>query len=283
MKPSLYVSLLQADLFWENPTQNREKFDALIEKIVSETTETDIIVLPEMFTTGFTMNIDLAEKNETLKWMQQQAKKYDVAITGSSIVRIDKEIHLKKKVEIETKFYNRLFFVEPNGHYHYYNKRHLFRMAGEHEVFTEGNFSLILEYKGWKICPQICYDLRFPVFSRNELMVDKDGIATSGYDILMYVANFPAARALAWNTLLPARAIENSCYAVGVNRIGKDGKGIEYQGDSAIYNPKGEKLEYKKEIFENSEILSYSVSATDLQEYRKKFQVYLDDDNFELI
>lgn len=277
MKPLLYISLLQSDLFWENPTQNKNHFEKLFTSFFENDTNQriDIVVLPEMFTTGFTMNTDLAEKLEespTLDWLKKQAKKHDIAIIGSIIV------------EQATRFYNKLFFVEPNGNFQYYDKRHLFRMAGEHEVFAAGDKDglYLFQYKGWKICPQICYDLRFPVFSRNDLRIDDDGMATSGYDILIYVANFPAARALAWNTLLPARAIENSAYCVGVNRIGTDGKQIEYVGDSAIYNPKGEKLEFLKEQFEKTEILSYSISATDLQEYRKKFAVYLDDDDFEL-
>jgi len=279
MKPLLYISLMQCDLFWENPTENKNHFEKVFsnflkdEKKSKKNKETDIVVLPEMFTTGFTMNVDLAENfanSNTLNWLKEQAKKYDVAITGSIIIEEDK------------KFYNRLFFVEPNGNFRTYDKRHLFRMAGEHEVFSAGKELPIFEYKGWKICPQICYDLRFPVFSRNDLMIDENGIATSGYDILLYVANFPTARALAWNTLLPARAIENSCYCVGVNRIGKDGKGIEYQGDSAIYNPKGEKLDAISQKIEKTEILYYAVSAIDLQDYRKKFAVYLDDDKFEL-
>lgn len=275
MKPLLYISLIQCDLFWENPTENKNHFEKVFSNFFNEekNQKTDIIVLPEMFTTGFTMNIDLAENfanSNTLNWLKEQAKKYDVAITGSIIIEDDK------------KFYNRLFFVEPNGNFQTYNKKHLFRMAGEHEVFSAGKELPIFEYEGWKICPQICYDLRFPVFSRNDLMIDSNGIATSGYDILLYVANFPAARALAWNSLLPARAIENSCYCVGVNRTGKDGKGIEYNGDSAIYNPKGEKLDAISQKIEKTEILSYSVSATDLRDYRKKFAVYLDDDKFEL-
>lgn len=273
MKPLLYISLIESNLFWENPMQNKNHFEKIFDSLFIENKKTDIVVLPEMFTTGFTMNTDLAEKIEdssTLKWLKESAKKYNIAITGSVIIEENK------------KFYNRLFFVEPNGNYNYYDKKHLFRMAGEHKVFSAGEKVIIFEYKGWKICPQICYDLRFPVFSRNDLMIDKDGIATSGYDILLYVANFPAARALAWNTLLPARAIENSSYCIGVNRIGKDGKGIEYNGDSAIYNPKGEKLNSIDKQFENTEILSYSLSATDLQEYRKKFAVYLDNDKFEL-
>ncbi|WP_375563124.1 amidohydrolase [Bernardetia sp. OM2101] len=273
MKPSLYISLIESDLFWENPMQNKNHFEKVIASLFQNNKKTDLIVLPEMFTTGFTMNTDLAENfggNSTLIWLEEQAKKYDTAITGSIII------------EDNNTFYNRLFFVESSGTFQTYDKKHLFRMAGEHEVFSAGKELPIFEYKSWKICPQICYDLRFPVFSRNDLMVDKDGIATSGYDILLYVANFPAARALAWNTLLPARAIENSCYCVGVNRIGKDGKGIEYNGDSAIYNPKGEKLNSIDKQFENTEILSYSLSATDLQDYRKKFAVYLDDDKFEL-
>lgn len=286
MKPSLHISLIESDLFWENPLQNKNHFEKVFDSLFKKNKEIDILVLPEMFTTGFTMNTDLAETSghdSTLNWLKEQAKKYDVAITGSIIIKQETQILTQKKPKTKVKFYNRLFFVEPDGNYNYYDKKHLFRMAGEHEVFTEGNSLYIFEYKGWKICPQICYDLRFPVFSRNDLMIDKAGIATSGYDILLYVANFPAARSLAWNTLLPARAIENSCYCVGVNRIGKDGKGIEYNGDSAIYNPKGERLEYINEQFEKTKTLYYKVSAMDLQNYRKKFAVYLDADDFKLI
>lgn len=278
MKPLLYISLIQCHLFWENPVQNKTHFENLFFSLSKNTNKkTDILVLPEMFTTGFTMNTDLAEKAQqstTLNWLQEQAKKYDIAITGSVII--------EEEQENKNKFYNRLFFVEPNGEFQTYDKRHLFRMAGEHEVFSAGQKLPIFEYKGWKICPQICYDLRFPVFSRNNLMIDENGMATSGYDILLYVANFPAARALAWNSLLPARAIENSCYCVGVNRIGKDGKEIDYNGDSALYTPKGEKINSINKEFESSKILSYSLSATDLQDYRKKFAVYLDNDKFEL-
>jgi predicted amidohydrolase len=288
MKSLLHISLIESDLFWENPTQNKNHFEkvfaAFFENEANQ--KTDVVVLPEMFTTGFTMNTDLAEafgQGSTLNWMKEQAKKYDIAITGSIIIKEEINILTQKKPKTEVKFYNRLFFLEPDGNYNYYDKKHLFRMAGEHEVFTEGNSLCLFEYEGWKICPQICYDLRFPVFSRNNLNIDSTGKATDGYDILIYVANFPAARALAWNTLLPARAIENSCYCVGVNRIGKDGKGIDYQGDSAIYNPKGEKMISITENFEGTQILSYEISATDLQEYRKKFAVYLDADDFKLI
>lgn len=275
MKSSLHISLIESDLFWENPAQNKNHFEKVFTLFFEneENQKTDIIVLPEMFTTGFTMNISLAEnikQSNTLNWLKENATKYDIALTGSMIIEDNK------------KFYNRLFFVEPNGNFQTYDKKHLFRMAGEHEVFSAGKELPIFEYKGWKICPQICYDLRFPVFSRNDLRIDKNGMAISGYDILIYVANFPAARALAWNSLLPARAIENSCYCIGVNRIGKDGKEIEYQGDSAIYNPKGEKLDTITKQFERTEILSYNISATDLQDYRKKFAVYLDNDKFEL-
>ena len=281
MQPLLYVSLIECNLFWENPVQNKNKFEKAFSLYFDskENRKTDILVLPEMFTTGFTMNTELAEKFEdstTLNWLKEQARKYEVAITGSIII------------EQALRFYNKLFFVEPNGSFQTYDKKHLFRMAGEHEVFASGSSLTIFEYKGWRMCPQICYDLRFPVFSRNDLMINEKGIAISGYDILIYVANFPAARALAWNTLLPARAIENSCYCVGVNRIGKDGKGIEYSGDSAIYTPKGEKLiainnaTKEVEAIEGTKIVTYALSATELQDYRKKFAVYLDNDKFEL-
>ncbi len=277
MNPLLYISLFESDLFWENPIQNKNHFEKLFSYFFKKNQQTDILVLPEMFTTGFTMNIDLAEEFEnssTLNWLKENAQKYNSAIIGSIII--------KESQNKEKRFYNRLFFVEPNGNFQTYNKKHLFRMAGEHNVFSAGKDLPIFEYKGWKICPQICYDLRFPVFSRNNLNIDKNGMSISGYDILLYVANFPAARALAWDSLLPARAIENSCYSVGVNRIGKDGKQIEYDGNSAIYNPKGEKLNSSNIIIENTKILSYSISAINLQEYRKKFAVHLDNDAFKL-
>lgn len=218
-------------MLWENPVANRELFSEKI-NLISEST--DIIVLPEMFTTGFTMNatpLAEQEQGETLQWMQQIARNKNAAITGSVIIKEDDN------------YYNRLFFVFPEGTYNKYDKRHTFTLAKEHETYTAGTEKLLINYKGWKICPLICYDLRFPVWARN----------TEDYDILLYVANWPNKRVSAWDALLKARAIENMAFCIGVNRIGLDGNGFEYSGHSAIYNVLGEQLttqDYEKEIIE---------------------------------
>lgn len=206
------VAVIQSPLVWEDPQLNRNYFEAKINTIVSEV---DLIVLPEMFTTGFTMQAEaVAEtmQGQTMLWLQSLAKARKCAITGSLIVTED------------GKFYNRMVFVFPTGEVQQYDKRHLFTLAGENVVFTAGTEKIIIEYKGWKICPLICYDLRFPVFSRN----------TENYDLLIYVANWPKTRINAWDTLLKARAIENMSYTIGVNRLGVDGTNLEYVGHSQI-------------------------------------------------
>jgi omega-amidase len=228
---TLKITIIQSHLLWENPVANRELFSEKI-NLISEST--DIIVLPEMFTTGFTMNatpLAEQEQGETLQWMQQIARNKNAAITGSVIIKEDDN------------YYNRLFFVFPEGTYNKYDKRHTFTLAKEHETYTAGTEKLLINYKGWKICPLICYDLRFPVWARN----------TEDYDILLYVANWPNKRVSAWDALLKARAIENMAFCIGVNRIGLDGNGFEYSGHSAIYNVLGEQLttqDYEKEIIE---------------------------------
>ena len=194
------VAIIQTALIWENPNANRIQFE---EKIRGIEQNVDLIVLPEMFSTGFTMNPETVAETmngETISWMQTLAKHKNSAITGSLVI-----------VE-NGKYYNRLVFVLPSGEIKHYDKRHLFSLAGEEKVYTKGKTKLIIEYKGFKICPLICYDLRFPVFSRN----------VEDYDVLLYVANWPKPRINAWNALLKARAIENMCYVVGVNRIGED-------------------------------------------------------------
>lgn len=231
MSNTLKITIIQSHLLWENPVANRELFSEKI-NLISEST--DIIVLPEMFTTGFTMNatpLAEQEQGETLQWMQQIARNKNAAITGSVIIKEDNN------------YYNRLFFVFPEGTYNKYDKRHTFTLAKEHETYTAGTEKLLINYKGWKICPLICYDLRFPVWARN----------TEDYDILLYVANWPNKRVSAWDALLKARAIENMTFCVGVNRIGLDGNGFEYSGHSAIYNVLGEQLttqDYEKEFIE---------------------------------
>lgn len=217
---SLHITLIQTAIFWENPEENRS---VLSKKIKAITTATDLIILPEMFTTGFTMTPDNIEKNEglkTLSWMQNIAKKKQSAITGSIPYFEDDN------------FYNRLFFVFPNGTYQTYDKKHTFTLAGEDKVYKAGDKKLIVNYKGFKICPLVCYDLRFPVWARN----------TQDYDILLYVANWPKQRIAAWDTLLKARAIENMSYCIGVNRVGTDNFNYEYTGHSAVYDTLGKEL-----------------------------------------
>lgn len=258
MLNNLTITIIQTHLFWEDAEANLNHFDSKINLI---TEQPDIIVLPEMFTTGFSMTPEtMAEEHggKGLQWMQQKAKEKQLAIVGSISVKEN------------GRFYNRLYWVMPNGSYQFYNKRHLFRMGNEHEHYTAGNQKCIVEYKGWKICPLVCYDLRFPVWSRNT--------KSATYDVLLYVANWPAVRAFAWSQLLVARAIENQCYVVGVNRIGDDANGIAHSGNSVILNPKGESVSNIKQNQECTETVS--VSYTELQNFRKNFPVLLDADEF---
>ncbi|MGB0788609.1 MAG: nitrilase family protein, partial [Marinirhabdus sp.] len=208
---TLRTTLIQTHLHWEDPTANRAHFESLIKQMDKKT---DLIVLPEMFTTGFTMNakgMAEATNGPTLLWLQAIAKKHRCAITGSIIVK-DNGL-----------YYNRLYFVRPDGSYGQYDKKHTFTLAGEHKTYTAGRVKTTINYKGWKICPLICYDLRFPVWARN----------TEGYHLLLYVANWPKKRIHAWDVLLKARAIENMSYCIGVNRTGIDDNGHEYPGHSA--------------------------------------------------
>lgn len=257
---ALNLTTIQTHLYWEDIDKNLAHFN---EKLNAVTESTDIIVLPEMFTTGFTMNPKvMAEEHggKTLQWMLQKSKEKNCVITGSISVKDGSQFH------------NRLYWVMPDGNYKYYDKRHLFQMGNEHKHYTAGTQKLIIEYKGWKICPLICYDLRFPVWSRNR----KENI----YDVLLYVANWPEVRSYPWKQLLIARAIENQSYVVGVNRIGNDGNNIAHSGDSAIINPRGEtmnKLNANQDIIE-----TVNLSATYLQEFRKLFPVMMDGDEFTL-
>jgi omega-amidase len=252
----LEITLVQFDIEWQNPDANKK---AISDKVNSIETTPDLIVLPEMFTTGFTMEVNTnAEQPEgkTLDWMRTMAITSKAVITGSIIVKED------------DKFYNRLFWVNPNGDYTYYNKRHLFRMANEHHFFSDGNMSPIFELKEWKIKPLICYDLRFPVWSRNTNL---------DYDLVLYVANWPQARISAWDTLLKARAIENLSYSLGVNRVGIDGTGKEYNGHSAVYDFKGDLV---SSLSEKEELIPIKLSKTSIDAYRKSFPANLDADIF---
>lgn len=204
------IALIQSSLTWENPKANRNYFE---EKINALTEKVDLIVLPEMFTTGFTMKPEVVFETmggKTIQWLQSLSKANNSAITGSLVIKENNN------------YYNRLVFVFPSGEIQFYDKRHLFSLAGENKVYTSGKEKLIVEYQGWKICPFICYDLRFPVFARN----------AEDYDVLVYVANWPKPRINAWDVLLKARSVENMCYTIGVNRIGFDNNNFEYNGHS---------------------------------------------------
>lgn len=255
-KEKLHIALIQFDIQWQNPIKNRAILD---EKIVG-ISPVDLIVLPEMFTTGFISNPKaLAEEmnGSTVQWMQQIAKKKQCAITGSIVI---KEANC---------FYNRLLFVYPDGELSYYDKRHLFSFAKEDEQFTAGVKPLIVEYKSWRICPFICYDLRFPVWSRN----------TQGYDMLLYIANWPKPRLKAWNTLLEARAIENLSFVIGVNRVGVDGVGLNYLGSSRIIGPLGDLLAVDNAT-SKEQLIEFVLDKNKLKETRIQFPFLDDKDSF---
>ncbi len=255
--PNLNVTLVQAELSWEQPELNRERFS---QRLTHLSQPTDLVILPEMFTTGFSMAPErTAEPAEgpSLQWMQTQARRLNAVITGSLAVR-DKEGH-----------FNRLYWVRPDGSFEHYDKRHLFTLAGEQYHYQAGTERLVVELKGWRVMPLICYDLRFPVWSRNDL----------AYDLLLYVANFPARRRLAWNTLLPARAVENQAYIIGVNRVGADGKQVDHAGDSSLYDFEGNLL-FQATNVEN--INTIALSYKKLEEFRSRFRFLDDRDTFEL-
>lgn len=260
----LKITLIQSDLHWEDTEANLAMFE---EKVWQIGNTTDVIVLPEMFTTGFTMAAPkLAEhmNMRTFKWMKQMADQTGALILGSYMVKV------------HDRHFNRLLWMEPGGHFKTYDKRHLFRMSNEHKIFAPGESLLIASWKGWKICPLVCYDLRFPVWSRNKWDLQTRKLS---YDVLIYVANWPTARIDAWNTLLKARAIENLSYVVGVNRIGQDGNGIEYNGNSSIISPKGEII-YTNEGTESMRTIE--LSSNSLEAFRDRFPAYQDADEFDL-
>jgi predicted amidohydrolase len=251
------IALLQTALSWENPTENRKNLE---EKIHSIPEAIDLIVLPEMFTTGFTMlpqNCAETMQGATISWLKSLAKEKNSAIIGSLII------------DENGNYYNRLIFVFPNGEIQHYDKRHLFTLAGEDKIYKAGTKKLIVEYKNFKICPLICYDLRFPVFSRN----------VEDYDVLIYVANWPKPRINAWDILLKARAVENMSYVIGVNRIGLDNNNHEYVGHSQAIDFLGHPL---FEPSENDGIFIVSINKDALLETRKKLNFLNDKDSFNL-
>ena len=254
----LRLALVQTPLYWENPVANLAMLE---EKLAALAQPVDLVVLPEMFTSGFTMNPAVVAEPMNLsthRWLRQMATQTGAVVTGSYVVKENGQ------------FFNRLLWVEPDGTTDYYDKRHLFRMGGEHQHYAAGNRKIVKTLKEWRICPQICYDLRFPVWSRN---VNLD------YDLLLYVANWPAVRRSIWETLLRARAIENQCYVAGVNRVGADGNGLAHAGDSIVVDFTGNVL---ATAAEREEILIHNLQKKPLTDYRERFPAYLDADAFSL-
>ncbi|OCB76309.1 amidohydrolase [Flavobacterium piscis] len=251
------IALIQSDLYWEDVFKNRKSFESKINQIDSSV---NLVVLPEMFSTGFTMNApEVAEtmQGETVLWLQSLAKQKNFAITGSLII-----------LENE-KYYNRMLFVFPSGKIEYYDKRHLFSLAGEDQFYTSGKEKVIVEYLDWKICLQVCYDLRFPVFARN----------VENYDLLLYVANWPKVRTNAWDTLLKARAIENLSYVAGVNRVGLDANNYEHVGHSQVIDFLGN---FILEPQETESVFIVELDKKAMIETRKKLDFLNDKDIFEI-
>jgi len=264
---NLRISLLQTALHWEHKSAN---LDMLQKKIEGIPDKSELIILPEMFSTGFTMNKEpLAETldGDTVSWLRKTSAKKGAILTGSMIAKDD--------YEGETRFYNRLIWMLPNGESAYYDKRHLFAYGTEDQHFSAGKKRLITSVNGWKINLQICYDLRFPVWLRQS--VAKEPLKTPEYDLLVVVANWPLARSLAWRTLLQARAIENQCYVIGVNRTGRDGNGLEYGGESMVLGPMGEHI---KILGAEEEVFSHTLDREKLEEVRIKLPFWRDADNF---
>lgn len=252
------IALIQTSLAWENPIENRSH---LAQKITSFMEDVDLIVLPELFSSGFTMNPKAVAETmdgETVLWVQHLAKAKNAAITGSLVI------------EENGKYYNRLLFVYPDGEIKIYDKRHLFTLAGEDKCYSAGEEKLILEYKGFKICPLVCYDLRFPVFARN----------IENYDLLLYVANWPKLRINAWDILLKARAVENMCYTIGVNRIGTDANNHEYSGHSQLVDFL---RNYLIEPQETDGVFIVEIDKEKLLETRSKLAFLNDRDTFNII
>jgi predicted amidohydrolase len=258
MKSKLHITALQIPLFWEAPLENRAHIELQLQKIQSPT---DLILLPEMFTSAFTMNPEVVAEpmdGHSMRWLQEWSIKLEAAIGGSLVIQEGPY------------YYNRFVFVTPFKKIMYYDKRHTFTLAGEHQVYQSGANDGLFEYEGWKICLRICYDLRFPVWSRN----------TQDYDLLLFVANWPKPRIHAWDTLLRARAIENLSYVAGVNRVGQDEKGHEYPGHSSVYNGLGHSISGKPSSAKTH--IKVELDYLELQELRKQLRFLEDRDNFDL-
>ncbi|MFT4152381.1 amidohydrolase [Parafilimonas sp.] len=272
---TLTCTLIQSKLYWQDAAANRQMF---AEKINAIQQKTEVVILPEMFSTGFSMQPEkFAETmdGDTVAWMKKTAASKKIIIVGSLMIKAPS---LLERAQGEA-FYNRLIWMLPNGDYGYYDKRHLFAYGDEHKHYTAGNKRLIASVKGWKINLQVCYDLRFPVWARQSLPLHLwSGTGGEGeYDVLIYVANWPERRAAAWKTLLQARAIENQCYVIGVNRIGDDGNGIYHSGDSMVIDPLGEILYHKKD---EEDIFTVELNKKHLESVRTKLPFLKDADRF---
>jgi len=260
---SLSITTIQTNLLWEDKAANLQMLE---QKISSIKKKTEIVVLPEMFSTGFSMKPEVfaeTKDGETIQWMKRISAEKKIILTGSIIA------------EEKGNYYNRLIWMLPNGEYGVYDKRHRFAFAGEDNHYTAGSKRLIASVKGWRINLQICYDLRFPVWARQQSQLDKPE-----YDVLIYVANWPERRSHAWKTLLQARAIENQSYVVGVNRVGNDGNDIYHSGDSMIIDPMGEVLYAKKD---EEDVFTITLENEYLQSVREKLPFLKDADGFMII
>ena len=267
--PTLTITTIQSNIVWEDKDANLKLFE---EKINAIEERTEVVVLPEMFSTGFTMQPQLFAETmdgETVDWMKNMAIDKKIIITGSIIIKE------------EDKFYNRLIWMLPNGDMGFYNKRHLFAYAGEDDHYAAGNKRLIASVKGWKINLQVCYDLRFPVWARQMLKYDENAAEEpelqTEYDVLVYVANWPERRIHAWKILLQARAIENQSFVIGVNRVGQDGHGIYHSGETMVVDPLGEIL---YEAAHKEEVRTITLDKDKLEEIRKRFPFWKDADHF---
>ncbi len=264
----LTITTIQTDLHWENKEANLRMLE---DKLRNLEQPTEIVVLPEMFSTGFSMRPAALAENmdgETVNWMKDMSARYKVVLAGSVII------------EEEGKFYNRFIWMLPNGQYGIYDKRHRFAFAGEAQFYTAGNKRMIASVKGWKINLQVCYDLRFPVWARQQLNTNDSGERAPEYDVLIYVANWPERRSHAWKTLLCARAIENQCYVIGVNRVGKDGNDIYHSGNSMVIDPLGEVLYH---MADEEDIFTITLQREHLENVRSRFPFWRDGDSFSIL
>ena len=291
---TLSITIIQTNLHWEDKAANLQMLEQKIRGIKEKT---EVVVLPEMFSTGFSMKPELLAETmegETMQWMKRIAAEKKIILTGSIICRgaesdltdTDKMVQAPASGGVPISYYNRLIWMQPNGQYGFYDKRHCFAFSGEDEHYTAGTKRLIASVKGWKINLLVCYDLRFPVWARQTSSPNPSPQAEKGaggaaeYDVLIYVANWPERRIHAWKTLLQARAIENQCYVVGTNRVGDDGNNIHYSGDSMIIDPLGEVLYTKKD---EEDIFTIVLDKTHLQTVREKFPFLRDADGFKII